>query len=75
MLLKQTLDGHVLTIATTQGHKISLTINSASPVLSLSGSSGELKETRGSAIALEANMFTAIVRYCTRSKLSNETFV
>ena len=72
MLLKQTLDGHVLTIATTQGHKISLTINNASPVLSLSGSSGELKETRG-AMALEANIFTAIVRYCTKSKLSQWT--
>lgn len=68
MLLKQTLDGHVLTIATVQGHEISLAISDSIPTLSLSDSStgtnsrdGQI-ETSGTT-PLEENVFSPIVCY------------
>ncbi len=71
MVLKQTQDGHVLTILTTQDHVISLVINDSTPTLSLSGGSsgvGSGRETSGT-IATEKNVFTPIVSYiaCPRS--------
>ncbi len=68
MLLKQTLDGHVLSIATIQDHVISLAISNSIPTLSLSGRSSGIgsgdgqRETSGT-VPLEENVFSPIVSY------------
>ena len=65
MVLKQIGDGHVVTIASTQGHQISLVIRDGVPILSLredndSTSGGQTRESNGG-VALDANVFTSIV--------------
>ena len=62
MLLKQLEDGHVMTLASTMGHCITVSIRDARPVLVLNGGANatfDEQETLGE--RLEENVFTSLV--------------